>query len=212
MAIKPILFNTEMVRANLDGKKSCNRRIVKPQPTNEIQCPLGICTDGDKSEIGKFAFSSHEYGGKMIFCKPPYQPEDILYVRETWHKDKYRYIYRADYQDTEKFYRNGKEVKIKWKPSIRMPKEAARIWLKVTDVRVERLQEITEDGAKAEGANFKNGKNVGFEEKMNRTAIERFAEIWNSTIKKADLDRYGWDASPWVWVIEFEQCEKPEEN
>lgn len=212
MAIKPILFNTEMVRANLDGKKSCTRRIVKPQPTNEIQCPLGICTDGDKSEIGKFAFSSHEYGGKMIFCKPPYQPEDILYVRETWHKDKYRYIYRADYQDTEKFYRNGKEVKIKWKPSIRMPKEAARIWLKVTDVRVERLQEITEDGAKAEGANFKNGKNVGFEEKMNRTAIERFAEIWNSTIKKADLDRYGWDASPWVWVIEFEQCEKPEEN
>lgn len=212
MAIKPILFNTEMVRANLDGKKSCTRRIVKPQPTNEIQCPLGICTDGDKSEIGKFAFSSHEYGGKMIFCKPPYQPEDILYVRETWHKDKYRYIYRADYQDTEKFYRNGKEVKIKWKPSIRMPKEAARIWLKVTDVRVERLQEITEDGAKAEGANFKNGKNVGFEEKMNRTAIERFAEIWNSTIKKADLDRYGWDASPWVWVIEFERCEKPEEN
>lgn len=73
-----------MVRANLDGKKSCTRRIVKPQPTNEIQCPLGICTDGDKSEIGKFAFGSHEGGGKMIFCKPPYQPGDILYVRETW--------------------------------------------------------------------------------------------------------------------------------
>lgn len=90
-----------------------------------------------------------------------------------------------------------------------MPKEAARIWLKVTDVRVERLQDITEDGAKAEGANFKNGKNVGFEEKMNRTAIERFTEIWNSTIKKSDFDRYGWNANPWVWVIEFERCEKP---
>ena len=59
MAIKPILFNAEMVRANLDGKKSCTRRIVKPQPTNEIQCPLGFCADGDKSEIGKFAFGSH---------------------------------------------------------------------------------------------------------------------------------------------------------
>ena len=227
MKIKPILFNTEMVRAILDGRKNCTRRIVKPQPTNEIQCPLGICTDGDKSEIGKFAFSNHEYGGKMIFCKPPYQPGDILYVRETW-----QYLYELDgneqiIEDTGKYYyaatdtitfntyvdENGlKHEHVPWRPSIHMPKEAARIWLKVTDVRVERLQEITEDGAKAEGANFKNGKNVGFEEKMNRTAIERFAEIWNSTIKKADLDRYGWDASPWVWVIEFEQCEKPEEN
>lgn len=90
-----------------------------------------------------------------------------------------------------------------------MPKKAARIWLKVTDVRVERLQEITEDGAKEEGANFKNGKNVGLKEKMNRTAIERFAEIWNSTIKKSVLDIYGWKANPWVWVIEFERCEKP---
>lgn len=234
MAIKPILFNTEMVRANLDGKKSCTRRIVKPQPTNEIQCPLGICTDGDKSEIGKFAFSSHEYGGKMIFCKPPYQPEDILYVRETWHKDKYRYIYRADYQDTEKFYRNGKEVKIKWKPSIRMPKEATRIWLKVTDVRVERLQEITESGAKAEGIRgyTKDGNLYKYAvtddwwidyhnkhkeivtgtwwQDMPRTAKDAFSYLWNSTIKKSDLDLYGWNANPWVWTIEYERCEKPE--
>ena len=99
-----------------------------------------------------------------------------------------------------------------WKPSIHMPKEAARIWLKVTDVRVERLQEITEDGAKEEGANCKNGKNVGLEEKMRRTAIERFAEIWNSTIKKSALDRYGWDANPFVWVIEFERCENWERS
>lgn len=101
---------------------------------------------------------------------------------------------------------------VKWRPSIHMPKEAVRIWLKVTDVRVERLQDITDEQAKAEGANWKNGKNVGFEEKMRRTAVERFAEIWNSTIKKSDLDRYGWDANPWVWVIEFERFEKPEEN
>lgn len=92
-----------------------------------------------------------------------------------------------------------------------MPKKAARIWLKVTNVSVERLQNITEDGAKAEGENWKNGKNVGWEEKMWRTAIERFAKIWDSTIKKSDLDRYGWNANPWVWVIEFERCEKPKE-
>lgn len=208
MSTKPILFNTEMVRANLDGRKSCTRRLVKGfVPDDAIWGYTAFTPKGYISCRGTFADG---YGEK--FFKLPYQPGDILYVRETWSKGLERYIYRADYSDTEKFYRNGKEIEMKWKPSIRMPKEAARIWLNVTDVRVERLQEITEAGAEAEGANFKNGKNVGFEEKMNRTAIERFAEIWNSTIKKANLDRYGWDASPWVWVIEFEQCEKPEEN
>lgn len=208
MSTKPILFNTEMVRANLDGRKSCTRRLVKGfVPDDAIWGYTAFTPKGYISCRGTFADG---YGEK--FFKLPYQTGDILYVRETWSKGLERYIYRADYSDTEKFYRNGKEIEMKWHPSIRMPKEAARIWLNVTDVRVERLQEITEAGAEAEGANFKNGKNVGFEEKMNRTAIERFAEIWNSTIKKANLDRYGWDASPWVWVIEFEQCEKPEEN
>lgn len=206
MSTKPILFNTEMVRANLDGRKSCTRRLVKGfVPDDAIWGYTAFTPKGYISCRGTFADG---YGEK--FFKLPYQTGDILYVRETWSKGLERYIYRADYSDTEKFYRNGKEIEMKWKPSIHMPKEAARIWLNVTDVRVERLQEITEAGAEAEGANFKNGKNVGFEEKMNRTAIERFAEIWNSTIKKANLDRYGWDASP--WVIEFEQCEKPEEN
>lgn len=208
MSTKPILFNTEMVRANLDGRKSCTRRLVKGfVPDDAIWGYTAFTPKGYISCRGTFADG---YGEK--FFKLPYQTGDILYVRETWSKGLERYIYRADYSDTEKFYRNGKEIEMKWKPSIHMPKEAARIWLNVTDVRVERLQEITEAGAEAEGANFKNGKNVGFEEKMNRTAIERFAEIWNSTIKKANLDRYGWDASPWVWVIEFERCEKPEEN
>lgn len=208
MSTKPILFNTEMVRANLDGRKSCTRRLVKGfVPDDAIWGYTAFTPKGYISCRGTFADG---YGEK--FFKLPYQTGDILYVRKTWSKGLERYIYRADYSDTEKFYRNGKEIEMKWKPSIHMPKEAARIWLNVTDVRVERLQEITEAGAEAEGANFKNGKNVGFEEKMNRTAIERFAEIWNSTIKKANLDRYGWDASPWVWVIEFEQCEKPEEN
>lgn len=93
-----------------------------------------------------------------------------------------------------------------------MPKEAARIWLKVTDVRVERLQEITEDGAKAEGAIDNRGFIHSPENEYDsiHTAREHFIEIWNSTIKKSDFDRYGWDANPWVWVIEFERCEKPE--
>lgn len=203
MAIKPILFNTKMVRAILDGRKRCTRRIVKPQLTVH-------------------------YGAQYI--KPPYQPGDILYARETWTEECGKYYYRADYDsdylDPCETLSGGypascrnhpgcdgcmaTSTRIHWHPSIHMPKEAARIWLKVTNVRVERLQDITEDGAKAEGANWKNGRNVGWEEKMQRTAIERFAKIWDSTIKKSDLDRYGWNASPWVWAIEFERCEKPE--
>lgn len=223
MAIKPILFNTEMVREILDGRKTCTRRVVKYKYDNtqmevktdkygsrliEIQCDVEGETYGKNSDG-----STWRRLRPFIEKKPPYSRGDILYVRETWGEgyEDGTYIYRADDKlaDLPTF----KELsKLIYHPSIHMPKEAARIWLKVTNVRVERLQEITEDGAKAEGANWKNGQNVGWEEKMKRTATERFAEIWNSTIKKSDLDRYGWAANPWVWAIEFERCEKPEEE
>jgi hypothetical protein len=203
MSVKPILFNTEMVRAILDGKKTCTRRIVKGAIPDDAMWGYTMFTPkGCVSCRGVYA---DEYGEK--FFRLPYQQGDILYVRETWCKgswmnEKERYYYKADDNDFH----------CVWHPSIHMPKEAARIWLKVKDVRAERLQELTEDGAKAEGANRKNGKNVGWEEKMRRTAIERFTEIWDSTIKKSDIDRYSWQANPWVWVIEFERCEKPKEE
>lgn len=214
----PILFNAAMVRAILAGKKTCTRRL----PSNRVR--------EEYFEYDDWANTVGGSGIKKLSEKefyeqyPPYQVGDILYVRETWERfecwncegdgrgncpkepkksvlDKTCgcYMYRA----TDEISGDAK-----WHPSIHMPKEAARIWLKVTDIRVERLQEITEDGAKAEGANWKNGKNVGWEEKMRHTAIERFAEIWESTIKKSDIDRYGWEANPWVWVIEFERCDK----
>ena len=235
MAIKPILFNTEMVRANLDGRKTCTRRLVKPQPDEKHTYPLGFVTDStEKKEVGCFGFGIDEYGGSIKYVKPPYQPEDILYVRETWNKGLERYMYRADYSDTEKFYQGGKEIEMKWHPSIHMPKEAARIWLKCTDVRVERLQEITESGAKAEGVRgyTKDGNLYKYAvtddwwidyhnkhkeivtgtwwQDMPRTAKDAFSYLWNSTIKKSDLDLYGWNANPWVWTIEYERCEKPE--
>lgn len=224
MAIKP-LFNTEMVRAILDGRKTCTRRLVKPQPDEKHTFLLGFVTDStEKKDVGCFGFGIGEYGGSIQYAKPPYQPGDILYVRETWehfdccccegdeHGNCYRepqqsalnkscgcYMYRA----TDEIYGDAR-----WHPSIHMPKEAARIWLKVTDVRVERLQEITPQGAWKEGARCSCLHPVP-DCAGNKTA---FVNIWNSTIKKADLDRYGWDANPYVWVISFERCENPEIN
>ena len=195
MAIKQILFNTEMVRAILDGRKSCTRRLVKflpgknPNWTGYEKCGLML------------------YNGRNEPCirKAPYQQDDILYVQETWYKDKYRYMYRANYSENEKFYRGDVEEKVKWNPSIHMPKEAARIWLKVMDVRVERLQDITSEQICKEGVEVEEPYVLNGEEKR-----YDFSNLWNSTIKKSDFDRYGWNANPWVWVIEFERCEKPE--
>lgn len=141
MAIKPILFNTEMVRAILDGRKTCTRRLVKPQPDEKHTFPLGFVTDStEKKEVGCFGFGINEYGGYIQYARPQCQPGDILYVRETWgypialNSDK-QYVFRAD-EVAESGFKNDSHI---WHPSIRMPKEAARIWLKVTDVRVKRL-------------------------------------------------------------------------
>jgi hypothetical protein len=211
MSTKPILFNTEMVRAILDSRKNCTRRIVKPQPQGRLCYTFA---GGDCGTWGYPSKTAYENWGDEYKLpeditdeelkrrwNPPYHTDDILYVRETWRKGLERYIYRADYSDTEKFYQGGKEIEMKWHPSIHMPKEAARIWLKVTDVRVKRLQEITETQAQSEGCN--SGLLTGA-----CTARGQFEDLWNSTIKKSDLDRYGWNANPWVWVIEFERCER----
>lgn len=249
MAIKPILFNTEMVRAILDMRKSCTRRLVRflpgknPQWTGYIRNGLML------------------YNGRNEPCikRAPYQPGDILYVRETWrvgawdifnqmiafdYKDgtcgELTYIHdrelfdrlvnqsrndarqaKCEYNGADFVWEKGKSP-CRWHPSIHMPKEAARIWLKVTDVRVERLQEITEEQACMEGTDpwdeacyENNGWHPTFSDPDSGgdpNMIDGFHKLWNSTIKKSDLDRYGWGANPWVWVIEFERCKKPEED
>lgn len=248
MAIKPILFNTEMVRANLEGRKSCTRRIVKGFIPNDAKWGYTAFTPkGCISCRGTFADG---YGEK--FFKLPCEPRDILYVRETWQCWRaHRYEatadirFRAGGDDVRLQFANGNTNSINrldydtfvhkwfshnggWKPSIHMPKEAARIWLKVTDVRMERLQDIDEDGVWDEGFRFKppcltrvsadghtcdlDGPCTSSIKYCDMTMGELFGrELWNSTIKKSDLDSDGWDANPWVWVISFERCEKPEE-
>lgn len=195
MAIKPILFNTEMVRAILDGRKDATRRIVKGFiPDDAVWGYTAFTPKGYISCRGTFADG---YGEK--FFKLPCEPGDILYVRETWKKAPNGYYYYEDWQ------KDDIADVTKWKPSIHMPKEAARIWLKVTNVRVERLQEITSEQIGREGVEVEYPHVLNGEEKR-----YAFSTLWNSTIKKSDIDRYGWDANPWVWVIEFERCEKPE--
>lgn len=203
MAIKPILFNTEMVRAILDGRKACTRRILKGAiPFDETAEYWNVLKKGEWS--GPICV---EYFIKQ--CSP-YNPGDVLYVRETWcglpvnEAGHFRghpiYYYKADGDLRPEGWRGA------WRPSIHMPKEAARIWLKVTDVRVERLQDIDGKGCLKEGIEEEPLKYVGDE-----FVKGMFHDLWDSTIKKSDLDRYGWEANPWVWVIEFERCERPED-
>ncbi len=220
--VLPILFNTEMVRAILDGRKTVTRRVIKYKYSNtEMKMRtdkygtrlVEIQKDVEGETYGKNPDGStwHKLLG-YIEPKPPYQPGDILYVRETWCNANIEgvepdYYYYADVHICEDYNR----TEWKWRPSIHMPKEAARIWLKVTAVRVERLQEITVNGCVNKGAYWlpKNPEII-IRDSVKRAAIKKFSELWNSTIKKSDLDRYGWGCNPWVWAIEFEQCEKPE--
>ena len=201
MAIKPILFNTEMVRAILDGRKTCTRRLVKPQPKSKL-CYTFAGSDSDT--WGYPNRTAHEIWGEE-FKLPNDITEEELSKRwnPPYHTDDMRghtiYYYKADGELRPKGWRGT------WHPSIHMPKEAARIWLKVTDVRVERLQEITSEQICREGVEVEYPHVLNGEEKR-----YAFSRLWDSTIKKSDLDRYGWNASPWVWVIEFERCEKPE--
>lgn len=202
--VLPILFNTDMVRAILDDLKGATRRAVKGFiPDDAIWGYTAFTPKGYISCRGTFADG---YGEK--FFKLPCEPGDILYVRETFdYLEGWiigdpgidgKYFYRADGDLRPVSWRG------KWHPSLHMPKEAARIWLEVKDVRVERLQEITVKGIEKEGVYLKKPY-TAYE--MQRV----FKALWDSTIKKSDIDRYGWDASPWVWVIEFGLCDKPSE-
>ena len=232
MAYKPILFNTEMVQAIQTGRKTQTRRIIKPQPAfanSELGTPLK-CNDG--TYTFRVAPYKHVYEGNY---KPPCEPGDILWVRETWRPAKgtmHTYIHgeiteSEDWHDGYEYRAGGysfhdgfkessddyhlSEIRSggSWKPSIHMPKEAARIFLRVKDVRVERLQDMRLEDCLAEGVRL----SAAVENDLVRAPIrarEWFSQVWDSTIRPEDLDVYGWNADPWVWVIEFERCDRPE--
>lgn len=205
---KPILFNGDMVGAILENRKGATRRIIKDNVAGILKSP--------------YHKVHPEVPDRMLLkklCRAPYHLGDILYVQETW---KIEYLnpgfcmmirYRADdfcnlqvkfspsrFDKFKKFYE-----KSGWQSPYFMPKEAARIFLKVTDVKVQRLHDMTLDYFLAEGATlrpeaFNDPENAYWQ------ARRIFAEkIWDKTLKKADREFYSWDANPWVWAIAFDR-------
>lgn len=201
--VLPILFNTDMTEAILQDRKTATRRLINAQNFTMTQS-----------------------------ARPQFFVGDILYVRETWafqacveckdllmddscskkitpttHEDKDTdsegcYIYRAGHPHPDR---------ITWRPSIHMPKTAARIWLRVTDAKIQRLQDMTLDDFLREGVAIRP-EAYNDPENAYTQAREIFAGIWDSTLRGSDKDKFGWPANPRVRVIEFEQCERPEEG
>ena len=210
MSMKPILFNTEMVRAILDGRKTVTRRICKD--ANDYTVPMGDFIDNDKRTyaVQSFYDKKNEDPCSLAEVSMPICIGDILWVRETWGKgyEEGSYIYKAS--DKLASLPSFKESsRLIYHPSIHMPKEAARIFLKVTDVRVERLQDITEEQAIKEGFTDNRGFIHSPQDEYDNihSAKQGFYSLWDSTVKD---DSQKWESNLWVWVIEFERCERPE--
>ena len=195
--MKPILFNTEMVKSLLDGRKTVTRRDPF-QMSEEYNRIKGLYRDG-KNRLCAIFQSTVPEDPTIEEVHARYQPGDILWVRETWAKSMAgTFMYRAD----------DKAIMVeRWHPSIHMPREAARIFLRVTGVRVERLQDINGLHAKEEGCEGYVHINplYGCPE-----TVHNFKTLWDSTLKPADRPVYGWYANPWVWVIDFERISKEE--
>lgn len=192
---RPILFSTPMVRAILDGRKTQTRRIIKPHKY----------AYGGESVEG-LNYINWDCNGNELIQSPKHKIGDVLWVRETWQKttflhpldDEYGYIYKAS--------ENGREWAESdegwtWKPSIFMPKEACRLFLKVTNVRAEPLQDITDTDIVDEGISATVSST---DPTLYLTYKEAFQQLWQSINGKES-----WDLNPWVWVYNFEKTERP---
>lgn len=221
---KPILFNTEMVKAIVDGKKIVTRRVIKNKyPNADIELfenKYGKRLVYKQNDVPEPVIN--EDGSRRVHLtvyeeiKKPYEIGDILYVRETWavcsalnlcspnkcaieHQMKENIVwYRANGEQPNQGKTSGEHLigRGKWRPSIHMPRAAARIFLKVIGIRAEKLHALDYDSVLREGL---------------RTGYDgwtlAFKNLWDSTLRKDQLSMYGWDSNPWVWVIEFEKCQ-----
>lgn len=203
--MKPALFNTDMVVGLMMGRKGNTRRLIKPQPEDGDELNY-IFASNRNADIGKWLSMK-----TRRLWKPPYQAGDVLYVREAFAMLGGRPVFRADFPGGTVLH-EGKPVK--WSPSLHMPANIARIFLKATKVRVERLQDISEEDIRKEGVyKIVSGIDAGRYAYQDQPAIGRcwssargaFRQLWDSTVKLRDREAFGWNANPWVWVIEFEE-------
>lgn len=214
MKERPILMNAEMVRAILDGRKTQTRRPIKAQPP-DCGYILATCisTTGDRRNEGKHHWVKLATDGRRVIDgKQPYfscpfgQRGDHLWVRETFF-DAGPFLHAPLFYEKPRFYYRADDAEIgchRWTPSIHMPRHAARIILEVTAARVERVQDITEAAAKAEGVPPAwldvNGKDV------NAHAAPTFRQGFARTMREI----YGWglwEMNMWVWVVEFKRVQ-----
>lgn len=217
---KPILFSTEMVQAILEGRKTQTRRITvdwdqhKPKFIISGQGMYAQAYPEPSKYMAHFRYP--EESTDSVGLVAPIQPGDLLWVRETFDKVTWEYLYKADDNSKNEFIST-----VKWKPSIHMPKAAARIFLEVVNVRCERLHDIKEEDAIAEGIHFDvmfkkfncylcdNQGHIGgemmCEDGFYKTALNSFSSLWQSINGK----RHTWQSNPWVWVYEFKKIEKP---
>lgn len=229
MKQRPILFSTPMVQAILEGRKTQTRRVVKPQPPVE-NIDEEPCIDYDRGvEKGsmenpviyaewaewqdEFVNNTTEPIESHCVYSPFGKEGDVLWVRETFRPKGHSFPIGEHFEYKATAEADGNPTDEPWKPSIFMPKDAARIWLRIANVRVERLQDISEEDAIAEGVDElfdssveERWKNYGLEpyNKPLNDPASSFMTLW-WRINGID----SWELNPWVWVIEFERIEKP---
>ena len=195
MKERPIIFNSEMVRAILEGRKMQTRRVIKPQPTIKPRI--------FKNEDGVFWSLIDKY----VYQKSPYGTiGDKLWVKETWFEwvknnpEQLPYLYKATTPSDEIEILRQSGHAIKWKPSIYMPRRASRIGLENIDIRVERLKDITEEDARDEGVEHPD---IATSPPSTYSDYKhKFKLLWDSINAKHGC---GWDINPWVWAIEFKK-------
>ena len=203
----PILFSTDMVKAILEGRKTMTRRVIKPQPT-DAGLEFATACEGEFSawqDDGLNLDEHSEDGGPCQRICPYGQVGDRLWVRETFVLTNYQTpVYRADFKDVNGYYWSSiasDPKDVKWKPSIYMPRWASRINLEITEIRVERVQEIRGWDCISEGCP-KIEASTGL-------ARQWFTTLWDSLNAKRG---YGWESNPWVWVISFKRTDEIPHN
>jgi hypothetical protein len=209
--MKSIIFNTEMVKAISDGRKTQFREALNPQPEKSYD---GMYCDMYNKNPDKWTFWTKDnkmclFKGNIkntAHWKPKYKVGDILYVKETFCIDNPPKIDGIDYRnylDNIVFKADNEDLNFKWKPSVHLKQKDARIFLKIIGVRVERLQDVSCDDILDEGYNELTSGVLNY---------EWFSELWNSTLKyhngikksQNDLNKYSWEDNPYVFVYEFE--------